>query len=253
MPAVAARVVSLDYCADQFVLELLDPDRILAVSPDASAEFSWMRSAAAGVPTVRPRAEDVLILEPDLVVRSYGGGPNARAFFERAGVPVVQIGFATGIEDVRATIRRVSAALGVPERGAKLVAEMNRRLAAIPRGEGIVRALYTTPSGTTAGPGTLVGEMLTAAGLENFQVTPGWRSLPLERLAYERPGIVAAAFFGARTSHDDAWTASRHPVARRSTAEATVAALDGAATSCGGWFLVDAVEVLAEARERAVR
>ena len=44
------RIVSLDYCSDQYVLKLADPDQILAVSPDAEASFSFMRDAAGGVP-----------------------------------------------------------------------------------------------------------------------------------------------------------------------------------------------------------
>ncbi|MCG8441008.1 MAG: ABC transporter substrate-binding protein, partial [Caulobacterales bacterium] len=86
-PERPARVVSLDFCADQYVLKLVERQRVLALSPDATREFSYMRAEAAGVRSVRPRAEDVILLEPDLVVRSYGGGPNAAAFFERAGVP----------------------------------------------------------------------------------------------------------------------------------------------------------------------
>ena len=93
----AQRIVSLDYCADQYVLKLADREQILAISPDAVKDFSYMQDAAVGVPTVRPVAEDVLILKPDLIVRTYGGGPNAAAFFKRAGVPVLQVGWAKQI------------------------------------------------------------------------------------------------------------------------------------------------------------
>ena len=67
------RVVSLDYCADQFLLKLADPEQILALSPDAGAGFSYLREEAQGSPTVRPRAEDLIALSPDLAIRSYGG------------------------------------------------------------------------------------------------------------------------------------------------------------------------------------
>ena len=87
------RIVSLDFCADQYVLKLADREQILAVSPDAVREFSYIRETAQGLPTVRSVAEDVLILKPDLVVRSYGGGPKAGDFFERAGIPVLQVGW----------------------------------------------------------------------------------------------------------------------------------------------------------------
>ena len=243
------RIVSLDYCADQFVLGLADRADILAVSPDAGAAFSYMRTAAEGLPTVRPRAEDVLALEPDLVVRSYGGGPNARAFFERAGVRVLQIGFADDLAGVRAVIRHAARGLGAPNRGERLIAGMNARFRATRVQGPSARALYLTPAGYSAGPGTLVHEVLTAAGLENFQVQRGWHPIPLESLAYETPTFVARAHFGAGANHDDAWTSFRHPVVRRTLSAVPVAVLDGATTSCGGWFVVDAVAALAALRQ----
>ena len=251
--ATAHRIVSLDYSADQFVLGLARRDDIAAVSPDVGAAFSYMRAAAAGLPTVRPRAEDVLALRPDLVVRSYGGGPNARAFFERAGVPVLQIGFADDIEGARAVIRHAARGLGAPERGETLIAEMDARLRAARVHAPGTRALYMTPAGYTAGPGTLVDALFAAAGLDNFQSRPGWRPIPLERLAYENPDLIAKAAFGEGTSHDDAWTSFRHPVVRRAARSVPAAVIDGATTSCGAWFLADAVAALAVLHDKLLQ
>ncbi|MEM8987520.1 MAG: ABC transporter substrate-binding protein [Pseudomonadota bacterium] len=245
------RIVSLDYCADQYVLKLADRDQILAVSPDATEDFSYMRAAASDLPTVRPIAEDVLILQPDLIVRAYGGGPNATAFFERAGAPVLQVGWAATVdgEDVNAIptiIKHVAEGLGQPERGAALVEDFRARLAAINAQAEDRTALYMTPAGVTTGPGSLVHDMLRTAGLQNFQDQPGWRPLPLERLAYTQPDLVAAAFFETLTNHPNAWSASRHPVARRQLANKDVVPLEGAWTACGGWFILDALEALTE-------
>lgn len=239
------RVVSLDYCADQFVLKLLPRERILAVSPDAHRDFSYMRESVGGLPQVRPIAENILTLQPDLIIRSYGGGPRAVSFFERAGIPVLQVPFANNLDDIRAMILLLAEGLGVADRGRAVVADMDRRLAAIELGPGARSALYMTPTGVTSGPGTLIHEMLLAAGLENFEERAGWHSLPLERLAYDQPDMVAAAFFDARTNHPAMWSAMRHPVARRQVSEQPAVLLQGAWTSCGGWFLLDAIEALA--------
>ena len=61
--------------------------------------------------------------------------------------------------------------------------------------------LYMTPAGVTTGSGSLVHEMLVAAGLDNFEEGRGWRPLPLERLAYEQPDVIAASFFETFTNH----------------------------------------------------
>ncbi len=241
------RVVSLDYCADQFVQKLLPRSRILAVSPDATKHFSYMRDDAVGLRQVRPLAEDVLLLQPDFIVRSYGGGPNATAFFERAGVPVLQVPFAGDLDAVRRSISHVAEGLGVVERGSAVIAEMDDRLRRIRRAHEEREALYMTPTGVTSGRGTLVHEMLRAAGFENFETRDGWHPLPLERLVYEQPDVIAAAFFDARTNHPAQWSSMRHPVAKQQMSDRPTVMLQGAWTSCGGWFLLDAIEALAAA------
>ena len=240
----ARRIVSLDYCADQYVLGLVERSRILALSPDAGEAFSYLRAEAVGLPAVRPRAEDVLTLRPDLVVRSYGGGPRVGAFLERAGVAVLQIDFAPDIESVRVAVRRAAAALGVPARGEARIADMDTRLARARASRADIRALYLTPAGVSAGSRTFVHHLIEAAGLGNFDDRSGWRSIPLERLAYEAPDYYAVASFGA-TNHESAWTPFRHPIATERVEAGPVLGIDGATTACGGWFLADAVEAFA--------
>lgn len=240
------RIVSLDYCADQYVLRLVPRDRIAAVSPDGAAEFSYMRAAAAGVPQVRPTAEEVLALRPDLVVRSYGGGANAADLFARAGVPVLQLGYASDFAGVRRVLIDAATGLGARATGEAMVRDIDRRLAAIHREGGQRRALYVTPGGVTGGQGTMIDALFAAAGLGNFQTASGWASLPLERLAHERVDVVANAFFDTRWNRADPWSAAGHPVLRDATAGKPRAALSGAWTACGGWFLVDAAEALAK-------
>jgi iron complex transport system substrate-binding protein len=41
------------------------------------------------------------------------------------------------------------------------------------------------------------------------------------------------------------WSATRHPVAQRQLRDQETVMLQGAWTSCGGWFLLDAIEALA--------
>lgn len=244
--ASPTRIVSLDYCADQYVLKFADRDDILAVSPDASKEFSFMHEAAVGIPTTRPIAEDVLLLKPDLVVRSYGGGPGATQFFEQAGIPVLDVGWTPDLPAVLANTQRMADGLGQYERGAVVVADARSRLEALAREADTKSALYMTPAGVTTGPGSLVHEMMTAAGLSNFETEPGWRSIPLEQLAYDEPDIVIPASFSSHASALNSWSAMKHPIAKAQVSNHTTIPLPGAWTSCNGWFLIDGVELLAE-------
>ena len=238
------RIVSLDYCADQYLLRFAERGDILALSIDAQKSFSYMRKEAAGLPQVRPRAADVQAVEPELVIRSYGGGPNVSGFLESAGVPVLQIGFPGTIADVRAETLRIGTELGHPEQAEALVADMDIRLARVAKG--VAReTLYITPAGVAAGRGTIVDELFKASGLANFQTRPGWNPIPLERLAYERPEQIALGFSDSNRDRIDTWSAARHPIAQAQLRDLSVIPIKGAWTACGGWFLVEAVEALA--------
>ena len=239
------RIVSLDFCADQYVLKLIEPERILALSPDAREAISYLKDKAQDIPSVRPSAEDVLQLKPDLIVRSYGGGAGAESFYQRAGIPVVNIGWAGNFQSIKTVTRNVAQELGEQMRGDAIVEDIDKRLAAIKPRATKRKALYMTPSGTTAGTESFVHEVLTAAGLDNFQTQFGWRDIPLERLAYEQPDIIAAAFFD--TDIETTWSAIRHPIARAQVKTQPAVQLKGSWMSCGAWFAMDAVEALASA------
>jgi len=247
----APRIVSLDFCADQYALELLPPEQIAALSPDARAEFSYHKDRAQNIPSVRPRAEDVLALKPDLIIRSYGGGPQAARLFEAAGIPVVNIGWATtlsgdGPGSVAAIIKNTAQALGQAQKGERLIAAYHMRLERLSASKSRrPTALYMTPYGVTTGAGSLVDQIMTAAGYDNFQTQSGWHPIPLERLARDTPDHVIASFFDSHAAITANWSAMRHPVAQRALSGRQALPLKGAWTSCGAWFLMDAAEALA--------
>ena len=239
--ALAPRVVSLDYCADQYVLGLADRDAIAAVSTHADDRHSYLRDQARGLPQLRDDAEDVLALAPDLIVRGYDAGGRAGAYYQRLGLETFELGFSAGFDDVEAMIRRTATALGQPERGEARIAHMRSQLARAADGPRL-RALYMTPSGLTTGSGTLMHAFMTAAGFDNViaeQGKTGWINLPLEQLHEQAPDIILAAFFDGETAPIDSWSASRHSVFRRMMETTPVIELDAAALSCGAWFMAD--------------
>ncbi len=236
-------VVSLDYCADQFVLGLADREQILAVSKDAGKPFSHLRDRAEGLRTVRNAAEDVIALQPDLVIRSWGGDARALGFYEKLGIRTFQIGYASDLEGAGRVTQEAGAALGHAERAEALVAAMPA--AAEPKD---ITALYMTPAGVTAGPGTMVDSILANAGLTNAEAQPGWHNVSLEDLVLSPPSAVLTAFFDFDNDASDQWSASRHPVLKRILAGAdTRIDMDESQLTCPAWFVADeAARVAAE-------
>jgi len=97
-PSLAApRVMSLDQCADQYVMALSPRDAIVGVSMRAGDPDSYLHAQAAGLPRRRASAESVLAARPNVVVRYWGGDALLSRTLARRGVTVVTpAGFSTG-------------------------------------------------------------------------------------------------------------------------------------------------------------
>lgn len=237
------RVLSLDQCADQYVLALA-PEADLALSPRADDPDAWMRAAAAGHRRVRPTLEAAVVFQPDVVVRYWGGEPRLLARLKADGVKVVTIEDATDFNGVRAEIRVVSRALGEMERGETLIARMNATLPAnTPAAPAVKpRALYLTAGGFTAGKGTLIDAILSAAGFANAAGAPFFTPVSIERMVLFPPARFVLGFFDQ--ARGDWRGAGRHPVLRRLARGRVAARLPAAALTCPGWFAADAAAML---------
>jgi iron complex transport system substrate-binding protein len=247
------RVVSLDYCADQFVLALADRGQIAAVSRGARREDSYYRARAEGLREIRPDMEEVLALHPDLIVRTFGGDVNAAAAYGRFGAPVLQLGDVGSFTAARAQLLTAAARLGHADRGEALARDLDSRLGRL-RAEAPVSAppvLYLSSGGAVAGRGTMMDAVIRAAGARNAASAPNWSVLSLERLTQTPPALVALGFFETRRTEMNAWSPSRHPAFRAMLARAHTVQLPAATMSCEAWYNIDAAEHIAVALSRS--
>jgi iron complex transport system substrate-binding protein len=242
------RVMSLDQCADQYVLALVPRSSIVGLSPRAGARDSFLKARSLGLPRRRASSEAILAAGPQVVVAYWGGDPRLSALLARRGVTVVKIDEASSFDGVRANVRRVAAALGEPGRGQAVIARMDAQLAAARGAWGGRRALYLTPSGFTAGPGTMVDAILTAAGLKDVAAHGGYAPVPLEHLVSDPPSAMVLGFFDAFGIAEQQWGPGRHSLLRAMTRQRAIATLPASELGCPGWFAADAVQTLAQAR-----
>ncbi|GAA0187957.1 hemin ABC transporter substrate-binding protein [Streptomyces thermocarboxydus] len=126
----AERVVPLSGSLSEIVFTLGLGERVVA--RDVTATFEQ----AAGLPVVTRghdvSAESVLSLRPDLVIAESGTGPaEAVDQIRAAGVPVLVVEAATGLDDVGPRIQAVAEALGVRSAGEELTRRTEERVAAV--------------------------------------------------------------------------------------------------------------------------
>ncbi|CAN1494887.1 FepB ABC-type Fe3+-hydroxamate transport system, periplasmic component [Caulobacteraceae bacterium] len=250
-PALATpTVMSLDSCADQYVLALSPRASIVGLSARADDRDSYMRAAARGLPVRRATTEAVLAVRPDIVVRYWGGDARLEGALERRGVRVVRIREASDFDGVRANVREISAALGQPAAGAAMIARMDAKLSRARGAWSGAPALYFTPSGFTTGPGSLVDAMLRAAGMTNLAAGSTWKPIPLEQLVTDPPRAFVLGFFDTFAVAMQRWGPGRHQTLRRRLAGRTVASLPSSILGCPAWFAADGPELLARAKGR---
>lgn len=242
--------MSLDQCADQFVLAISPRLAIVGLSYRADDPDSFLRDRAKGLPKRRVTLEAALAARPQVVVRYWGGDPKLLRALRRRGVAIVEIGEAEDFAGVERNVRRVAAALGRPERGEALVADMRVKQAAAEGAWRGAQALYMTPGAVTAGPGTLVDAVMRQAGLGNLETGRGFRSLSLEALVLHPPQALVLGFYDAAGLARAAWSPGRHAVVRRRARSAALASLPGSMMGCPAWFAADASKLLADRAPR---
>ncbi len=251
LAATVPRVVSADFCADQLVLALADRAQIAALSPDAEKDFSFYRERADSLPQARADAESVLAAKGDVVLRFWGGDAGR---LERLGVKVVTLSYAADFGGVRRTVETAAAALGREAAGKALLRDMDARLDDLAaRGPAGVSALYVTPGGVTAGKGTMIDAILSAAGVRNRAADDGlsyWPPLSAEAVIADPPAFIVAGFFFSNAERVNHWSAARHPALLRLLRKTPGVAPPAAVLSCPGPQSIDAAELIRASVDR---
>ena len=237
LPAAAVqRVVSLNLCTDQ-LLVLLAPRKVAALSPLArDPALSFVAQQAAHLPVVRPSAEAVLRLHPDLVLATSYGAQTTVALLQREGLRVVRVGLPRTFPAIRTETARLAALLGMPRRGKALIAAMDATLAGIHPRPDRPTAIAWEPRGYTAGPDTLLGVILRAAGLHDIA---NGRLIGVEALLRNPPDLLVVQQTAAYPSL--ATQMLRNPA----LAGIPRIAIPPALTICAGPFTARAVALLA--------
>ena len=237
------RIVSLDLCADQLLVALADPGQIAALTPlSRDRAMSAVAARARRLPIARGGAEDLLALQPDLVLASPWGGQGALA---AAGghVRTVDLPAAGSYGQIRDQVRQVAVAVGHPERGTALIARMDAALAAIPRLKHPAVAAYYQRRGYMTGTGTLVDELMRRVGLVNLATRlgrPALSRVSLEEMVAARPDYLIVET-GTDRVDDEGSAMLHHPA----LAGIPRLRLPEAWTVCGGPAYVLAAESLA--------
>ena len=133
-PAPPKRIVTLSMSTDEVMLGLVEPERMAAVNGLLDDPVSSNVTELVKVIPHRignPTLEEIMALQPDLVVVPDWGDLSIVPSLREAGVKVVVCKGARNLTEIRETIALLAAAAGEAERGLRLQSMMDEKLAEI--------------------------------------------------------------------------------------------------------------------------
>ncbi|MEM9044222.1 MAG: ABC transporter substrate-binding protein [Pseudomonadota bacterium] len=250
-----ARVVSMNLCTDQLAMLLAAPGQLISVSYLAHRpRASVMAVEAEKYPANRGLAEEIFLLDPDLVIAGTFTTRATVSMLKRLGIPVVEFAPASSLGDIQERITQMGEALGQEDAAIALNARFELDLeAARSTDERRPSAATYYANSYTSGAGTLAHSVMEAAGLDNIAPSlgiSGGGTLPLERLVLEQPELlITGQDQGTPSMGEEVFT---HPALIAVQEASGAAPIADREWICGTPFITSAIRRLAAARNTLI-
>lgn len=253
------RVASLNLCADQVLMALMEPQAIASLGPFARDPLlSAGAEKAKAFEQNRGTAESVLKGRPDLTVIGTFDNAQTRRLLEASGARLFILPPWRGFEASSADLLALGEAIGRKAQAEALVqaiAEARGRAQNAARPG--LRALVLGRGGYVDISQSLVHDLIGAVGLKDMganEVREGkvaGRFLPLETILTLKPDLLILGE-GSMTGEDRKAQVFAHPAFRKTYPEGAKngprrIVLPERLTSCGGPSLIEALERLSSA------
>jgi iron complex transport system substrate-binding protein len=248
---IPQRVVSMNLCTDQLAMMLAAPGQLLSVSHLASdPRGSAMADEAKSYPPNRGLAEEIYLMQPDLVLAGSFTSRATVAMLQRLGVRVEIFGPAYGLDEIPGQMLRMGEVLGQDAKATAMVARYKTDLAAfheeIRRNP---RAAIYAANGYTQGDQSLSGQILLAAGFTNVAAEAGYGDggiMPLEQLVMLAPeAVITSRPYPGDSRAEEVMT---HPALIATQDEQARGTFSDRDWVCGTPFVLRAVADMADLR-----
>jgi len=254
----ADRIVSMNLCTDQMALLLVDRSRLLSVSfLAADPEESPLAHMTEGLHMNYGEAEEIIALNPDLVLTGRHTTGFAKTVLRQLGYPVLEVDNPKAIQDVHTTFIRVGKILGVEDRAIAMLRDMDLRLTALADwSAGRVRptALVYDANGFSMGAPSLVDDIMSIVGFNNLATNLGvgeFGQASLEAVLVSKPDIIIRLTYRPE-SFSLASQAAQHRAIRTYLSARPTISIRSSFSVCGTPQIVDLAEQFMSARRRLI-
>ena len=245
-------VASINLCADQLVMLLAEEEQILSLSNLSHQEAgSYYFERARAYPVNEGNAEQILNLQPDVVIAGQYSSPHTVALLREVGLQVHTLPIANNIEMMFENIERVSRWVGQEERGLGMVSYLREKHSwrVPPEGPQPMVAAFD-PNGFTSGASTIRGQVIEQAGFRNAATEAGIESygkLSLEALINLNPDALIESPYSPGT-WSRAQAMNQHPALRSAGINPQIIPIPSRMMVCAGPWTLAVIEQLDTAR-----
>jgi iron complex transport system substrate-binding protein len=235
LPATAAplRVISLDLCTDYMLLNYASRSQVLAYSP---LLYSYNnRRIERGLRQHNGSLEQIVSLQPDLVISGEYNAPLLRERLKQLGFKVVVLSLPIHLDEVRTYTQQFLSILHDQN-------NTDNPLADYTASQKHKSLLLLGANGIGTGKNTLEDDVLTAAGWDNYLSQSGYISLNLEQLVSDPPDAI---YYSAPLNNSLANLFAQHPVIHQPGQARSVKVEDNWRWQCPGPWTYELIRELA--------
>lgn len=163
------RVVSMNLCTDQFAMLVAAPSQLISVSAIASDPLvSPMAEEAATYPINYGAAEQIFLLQPDLVVAGVWSNPAVISMLRRLGIRVELFELEDSLSDIAPQLARMGELLGRQTEAQALISQFEADLEDLTGAPNGPRTAFYSANGYTSGTNSMAHEVVTTAGFTHI-------------------------------------------------------------------------------------
>lgn len=165
LAAPLPRVVSLNMCADPYLMAFAAPEQVRAITIQSQdPALSPFAETAQRHRATRGTVEEILQLKPDIVIASPFGQSLRQSLLRAQGIEVLRIAAANNYQQARQEILRIGEAIGRADAARAYLAALDARLDKVTPRDPRPRILPLQRRGFTVGENNILGDIIALSG-----------------------------------------------------------------------------------------
>ncbi len=258
------KIVSTTLAVDEYLIDLTSIENIAAVtqiSTDAGISNVAGKTDAIATKFETVTAEQVLALNPDLVIIPSYVNPEVLDQLDSAGITTFQVIDDSSFEGILKTLETIGDIIGEKEKATALVADIQKRIdtlkANAEKVEEKPRVLYFTEYLSSVTGKTTIGEMIELAGGVNVieeagivgDAYPDYPNVSKEVLVELNPGVIFTTAWGSAPGVEPAFVTEWKNDPALANVDAIknnqIYVLDGANVTTASHYVIEGAEEMA--------